>query len=132
MAVKALDPDTGEARWVTRLDKGDFEQFARVTGLLSTDGDLVFAGFMDRLSILDADTGAELWKFRPGALVNSGPVTYAIDGVQYFAVIAGHMLYTFALPQSMAQSTPARSGATKNAGGRKPAVALQSSATVAR
>ena len=98
MAVKALDPDTGEAKWATRLDEGDFVQFARITGLLSTDGDIVFAGLMDRLSILDADTGAVLWKFRPGALVNAGPATYAIDGVQYFAVIAGNVLFTFSLP----------------------------------
>jgi len=132
MAVKALDPDTGEVRWVTRLDRGDFEQFARVTGLLSTDGDLVFAGFMDRLSILDADTGAELWKFRPGALVNSGPVTYAVDGVQYFAVIAGHMLFSFALPQQTLQSMAARPDGAKKAAAAKPAAVMQSSAAVAR
>lgn len=99
MAVKALDPDTGEAKWATRLDEGDFVQFARVTGLLSTNGDIVFAGLMDRLSILDADTGAVLWKFRPGALVNAGPATYAINGVQYFAIIAGNVLFAFSLPQ---------------------------------
>lgn len=98
MAVKALDPDTGAERWATRLDEGDFEQYSRVTGLLSTDGDIVFAGFMERLSILDADTGAVLWGFRPGGLVNAGPATYAIDGVQYIAIIAGNVLYAFSLP----------------------------------
>lgn len=98
MAVKAIDPDTGEAKWAKQLDHGDFVQFARITGLLSTDGDIVFAGFMDRLSILDSDTGDELWKFRPGALVNAGPATYMVDGVQYFAVIAGNVLFTFSLP----------------------------------
>lgn len=98
MAVKALDPDTGAERWATRLDQGDFHQYARITGLLSTDGGLVFAGFMERLSILDSDNGKELWKFRPGALVNAGPAAYSIDGVQYFAVIAGNVLYAFSLP----------------------------------
>lgn len=124
MAVKALDPDTGEAKWATRLDEGDFVQFARITGLLSTDGDIVFAGLMDRLSILDSDTGAVLWKFRPGALVNAGPATYAIDGVQYFAVIAGNVLFTFSLPP---QDIP---GATKAA--VKPPAVTAASAPAAR
>ena len=118
MAVKALDPDTGEAKWTTRLDEGDFVQFARITGLLSTDGDIVFAGLMDRISILDSDTGAVLWKFRPGALVNAGPATYSVDGVQYFAVIAGNVLFTFSLPPHDLAGTPAAADATK--GSAKP------------
>jgi alcohol dehydrogenase (cytochrome c) len=105
MEVKALDPDTGESKWATRLDEGDFVQYARVTGLLSTDGDIVFAGLMDRLSILDSDTGAVLWKFRPGALVNAGPAAYSINGVQYFAIIAGNVLYAFSLPESQLPAT---------------------------
>jgi alcohol dehydrogenase (cytochrome c) len=118
MTVKAMDPDTGSEKWATRLDEGDFIQFARVTGLLSTDGDIVFAGLMDRLSILDADTGKVLWKFRPGALVNAGPATYSINGVQYIAVIAGNVLFAFSLPQqqqqqvsALAQATPAAASA---------------------
>lgn len=114
MAVKAIDPDTGESKWATRLDEGDFIQFARITGLLSTDGDIVFAGLMDRLSILDADTGAVLWKFRPGALVNAGPATYAVDGVQHFAVVAGNVVFAFALPKP---DRPLVSGAAAPAAG---------------
>ncbi|MCW5661977.1 MAG: PQQ-binding-like beta-propeller repeat protein [Burkholderiaceae bacterium] len=115
MAVKALDPDTGAERWATRLDQGDFHQYARITGLLSTDGGLVFAGFMERLSILDADNGKELWTFRPGALVNAGPAAYAIDGVQYFAIIAGNVLYAFSLPPHEA---PAAASAAAPPAGR--------------
>ena len=124
MAVKALDPDTGEAKWATRLDEGDFVQFARITGLLSTDGDIVFAGLMDRISILDSDTGAVLWKFRPGALVNAGPATYSVDGVQYFAVIAGNVLFTFSLPPHDLAGPPAAADATK--GNAKPVAAAES------
>ena len=118
MAVKALDPDTGEAKWATRLDEGDFVQFARVTGLLSTDGDIVFAGLMDRLSILDADTGNVLWKFRPGALVNAGPATYSINGVQYFAVIAGNVLFAFSLPDSQLPASARAAAAPASAASR--------------
>lgn len=97
MAVKAIDPDTGAVRWSTRLDQGDFKQFSRITGLVSTDGGIVVGGFEDRLSILDSDTGKELWKFRPGGVVNAGAVTYAIDGVQYISVVAGNVLFAFSL-----------------------------------
>jgi alcohol dehydrogenase (cytochrome c) len=105
VAVKAIDPDTGDIRWSTRLDEGDFVQFARVTGLLSTDGDIVLGGFMDRISIMDSDNGSILWNFRPGALVNAGPSTYSIDGVQYFALLAGNVLFAFSLPP--AEGAPA-------------------------
>ena len=97
MAVKAIDPDTGEIRWTSRLDQGDFRQFSRITGLVSTDGGIVVAGFDDRMSILSSDTGKELWKFRPGGVINAGAITYAIDGTQYISVIAGNVLYGFSL-----------------------------------
>ena len=84
--------------WPSKRRTSTGVKFSRITGLLSTDGDIVFAGLMDRLSILDSDTGKVLWKFRPGALVNAGPATYAINGVQYFAVIAGNVLFAFSLP----------------------------------
>ena len=106
VAVKAIDPDTGDIRWSTRLDEGDFIQFARVTGLLSTAGDIVVGGFMDRISIMDSDNGSILWTFRPGALVNAGPSTYSIDGVQYIALVAGNVLFTFSLP--LAEASPAQ------------------------
>jgi alcohol dehydrogenase (cytochrome c) len=106
VAVKAIDPDTGDIRWSTRLDEGDFIQFARVTGLLSTDGDIVVGGFMDRISIMDSDTGSILWTFRPGALVNAGPSTYSVDGVQHIALIAGNVLFAFSLPP--AEAAPAK------------------------
>ena len=106
VAVKAIDPDTGDIRWSTRLDEGDFIQFARVTGLLSTEGDIVVGGFMDRISIMDADNGSVLWTFRPGALVNAGPSTFSIDGVQYISLIAGNVLFTFSLPP--AEAAPAK------------------------
>src|SRR5690606_40797492 len=37
----------------------------------------------------DALTGDLLWQFNTGAGVHGGPITYAVDGVQYVAVAAG-------------------------------------------
>jgi len=97
MAIKAIEPDTGKVRWTTRLDRGDFHQYSRIGGLLSTDGDIVFGGFENRFVILDAETGKELWRFLPGGLTNAGPATYSIDGVQYIAAIASNVLFAFSL-----------------------------------
>ena len=98
MAIKAIDPDTGTVRWQSRLDEGDFHQFARIAGLLSTDGGLLFGGFEDRLVALDSDTGKVLWRFRHGGLVNAAPVTYTADGVQQVAYVAGNSIFVFSLP----------------------------------
>lgn len=98
MAIKAIDPETSTVRWSTRLDRGDFHQFSRICGLLSTAGDIVFGGFEDRLVALDSDTGAVLWEFNPGGLTNAAPVTYQVQGRQYVSVIAGSALFAFALP----------------------------------
>lgn len=100
MAVKAIDPDTGATRWSTRLDKGDFHQFSRIAGLLSTAGGVVFAGFEDRIVALDSDSGEELWRFSPGGLTNAGSATYLVDGTQYYSMIAGNVLYAFRLPSA--------------------------------
>ena len=85
-------------RWQSRLDEGDFHQYARIAGLLSTDGGLVFGGFEGRLLALDADSGKTLWQFRHGSLVNAAPVTYTIDGVQQVAYVAGNSVFSFSLP----------------------------------
>ena len=98
MSIKAIDAETGSVRWQTRLDEGDFHQFARIAGLLSTDGGLVFGGFEGRLVALDADSGKTLWQFRHGGLVNAAPVTYTIDGVQQVAYVAGNSVFAFSLP----------------------------------
>jgi hypothetical protein len=38
---------------------------------------------------VDAKTGKDPWKFRLGSGVGAAPMTYAIDGKQYIAVVAG-------------------------------------------
>ena len=38
-----------------------------------------------------------LWKASLGGQIVNGPITYAIDGKQYVAVISGNSLYTFGL-----------------------------------
>ncbi|MGZ6020677.1 MAG: hypothetical protein ACXWKO_18585, partial [Phenylobacterium sp.] len=47
-------------------------------------------GSMDRMfHAYDAKTGKVLWETRLSASPNSSPITYAVNGEQYVAVVAG-------------------------------------------
>ncbi|MCH2169681.1 PQQ-dependent dehydrogenase, methanol/ethanol family [Myxococcota bacterium] len=59
-------------------------------GTLATGGNLVFQGSSDgRLVAYRASDGNKLWESPAGTGVMAGPVTYALDGVQYVSVAAG-------------------------------------------
>jgi alcohol dehydrogenase (cytochrome c) len=91
-AVIALDPKTGERRWMFKMDD------VTDAGVLSTASDLVFSGGREGFVFaLDARTGQPLWKANVGGLVYSGPMSYAIGRKQYVAIAAGHSLFAYAL-----------------------------------
>jgi len=59
-------------------------------GVLTTKGGLVFQGTGDkRLVAYDAATGEPLWEAPTGTGVVAPPISYAIDGEQYIAMMAG-------------------------------------------
>ncbi len=80
----AWDPRTQQARWRHDSD-------ATVPGgVLTTAGGLVFQGDGGGVfRAFDAASGAVLWEFPTGVGVMAPPVSYAIEGVQYVAVMAG-------------------------------------------
>ena len=91
--VRAYDPETLDPVWEFRM--GDITW----AGVLSTAGDVVFSGGKEGYFFaLDARSGELLWRASLGGQVNSGPMSYAIDGRQYIAISAGTALFTFALP----------------------------------
>ena len=59
--------------------------------VLATAGDVVFmGGTSDRyFRAFDAKTGAELWRQRTNSGITGVPSSYAVDGKQYVAVLAG-------------------------------------------
>jgi len=80
----AIDLRTGEIRWQRRVPA------PMLGAALVTAGDVVFVGQgTGTLDAFDALTGDLLWQFNTGAGVHGGPITYAVDGVQYVAVAAG-------------------------------------------
>jgi alcohol dehydrogenase (cytochrome c) len=68
------------------------------SGILTTASDLLFIGGREGyFQALDARKGTPLWKANLGGAIESGPITYRVDGKQYVATISGMSLVTFAL-----------------------------------
>ena len=83
-ALKAVDPTTGDTKAALRLD------YANYAGALATGGNLVFLGHIDgTFSAYDARTLKELWSFNAGTGINAPPVSFAVNGKQYVAVLVG-------------------------------------------
>jgi alcohol dehydrogenase (cytochrome c) len=111
----AVDAESMEPLWSHE------QRVIYLSGALSTDGDLVFIGDVDRyFHAYDADTGEELWSTRLGSPAHGYPITYSADGRQFVAVpsgigvfrgltallypdlyqpAGGQMLYVFELPR---------------------------------
>ena len=91
-ALKAMDPQTGEARW--QYDQFDVSD----SGMLTTATDLLFTGGREgHFHALDAGTGELLWRASLGGQIVMAPITYMVGGIQYVSVISGHTLITFGL-----------------------------------
>jgi alcohol dehydrogenase (cytochrome c) len=61
--------------------------------VLATAGDLIFFGDLNRrFRAFDADNGKILWETILGNVISSSTITYAVNGRQYVAVIAGDNL----------------------------------------
>ena len=93
-AIRDLDPATGEKRW-------DFKMVNYTeSGVLSTAGDVVFAGGMEgNFVALDAKTGELLWHVNLGGPSASGPISYAVDGKQYIVGTGMGSMFIFGLPE---------------------------------
>ena len=82
--LQAIDLRSGNTLWTRR------ERAPRTSGVLATAGGLVFAGSLDRVfAAYDDATGKELWSARLDEVLNSSPITYAVNGRQYVAVVLG-------------------------------------------
>jgi alcohol dehydrogenase (cytochrome c) len=91
-AVRALDPTTGTLRWEYPVHPKS------TSGLLSTQGNLVFGGTAEGdFFALDARSGKELWRLDLGGRVHAAPVSYLVGGKQYVTIAAGSALFTLGL-----------------------------------
>jgi len=84
-SLVAYDPLAEKPRWNVPYDtfwNG---------GTLATAGNLVFQGTAGGyLNAYDATNGTKLWRFYAGLGINAAPMSYAIGGRQYVAVLVGY------------------------------------------
>ncbi len=94
--LRAIDIQTGRIAWeIPHLSGG-----VLASGVMSTAGGLVFFGDSAGGAFVAADarTGALLWRFNTNLGWKAAPMSYAIDGRQYVAVVAGSTVIAFGLP----------------------------------
>ncbi|MCW5717613.1 MAG: PQQ-binding-like beta-propeller repeat protein [Chitinophagaceae bacterium] len=114
--ITAVNVETGDTFWQHTMQDSNYSP------VLITAGGLVFNGNADRYFFaVDIDTGERIWQTRLGSGISGYMSTYAIDGRQYVAVVAGqnsngnnqlspamaltdnvstaNMVYVFALPE---------------------------------
>jgi alcohol dehydrogenase (cytochrome c) len=93
--LQAIDMQAGEVRWEVR------QRAPYNMGVLTTAGGVLFTGSMDRkVKAYDQASGDLPWQSGVAGVPNASPITYAVDGKQYVAIVtgAGNPL-AFGLPQ---------------------------------
>ena len=74
-------------------------KFPVYSGVLATAGGVLFAATAEgNLLALDSKTGALLDRFPTGSPMAAAPMSYAVDGKQFVAVMAGSVLQVYSLP----------------------------------
>jgi alcohol dehydrogenase (cytochrome c) len=92
--VTAVDAASGEVRWRYQ------SALPVVAAVTATAGNVLFTGELtgDFLA-LDAETGAELYRFNTGGPMGGGAITYQAGGKQYVAAVSGTPSPGWALPE---------------------------------
>jgi alcohol dehydrogenase (cytochrome c) len=94
--LTAIDYQTGKIVWQHKFRT--IANMGLATGLLTTAGDLLFAGDVSGNFIaFDPAKGTPLWHAQLGETTSNAAETYMVDGKQYVLVGAGDTLFAFAL-----------------------------------
>jgi quinohemoprotein ethanol dehydrogenase len=84
-SLQAWDPVKKQIAWEVPMD-GVFHP-----GTMTTAGNLVFQGRNDgSFRAYTADTGKEIWRSNLGLGISAPPITYAVNGKQYVALLVGY------------------------------------------
>ncbi|MCM3878704.1 MAG: PQQ-binding-like beta-propeller repeat protein [Vicinamibacterales bacterium] len=92
--VRAIDALTGKRIWEYKAVRSDHYG----PGLMATAGGILFAPEQfGQVSVLDAKTGKSLWHFNTGDVITAAPVSYSVEGQQFFAIMSGTNVIAFGL-----------------------------------
>lgn len=96
-ALRAIDIRTGEIAWEVPFG-GEANKEINHSGSMTTGGGLVFfTSRTGRIIAAEAKTGEVLWNFNLGGSVRSGPISYAVAGRQYVAIVSKNAVFAFGL-----------------------------------
>ena len=100
--VAALNLATRKIDWTVR------RRAPEASAILATAGGLIFEGSRDRtFRASDSNSGTALWETRLPNVPGGLPISYAVDGVQYVAVVTGGKTPVDLFTTSMAPEFPA-------------------------
>tara|TARA_B100000519_G_C14050123_1_gene346990 strand:- start:163 stop:585 length:423 start_codon:yes stop_codon:yes gene_type:complete len=114
--VQALDLENQKVDWTHR------QPSPVISSILATAGGIVFAGDLNRqFRAFNDETGEILWQGVLDDVPSSTIITYAVDGTQYVAIVAGQtgyhvndwsrMFSIFAEPEGMPFNDSPKGGA---------------------
>ena len=67
-----------------------YHKYDNESGVLATGGGLVFTATLDgNILALNDETLQEIWRFNTGMMMKAAPISFAVHGKQYIAVVAG-------------------------------------------
>jgi alcohol dehydrogenase (cytochrome c) len=82
--LQAVNLDARKTVWTTR------QRAPQTSGVLDTAGGVLFAGALDRsFTAYDDATGEPLWKAGLTDVPSSAPISFAVEGKQYVAMVVG-------------------------------------------
>jgi alcohol dehydrogenase (cytochrome c) len=83
-SLSAMDVGLGQ------MIKKAIQPYPNYSGLVVTGGKLLFTAFLDgTLAAFDAETLERLWHINLGVQFQAPPMTFAVNGKQYLAVLGG-------------------------------------------
>jgi alcohol dehydrogenase (cytochrome c) len=97
-AIRALDASTGKLVWEHRQETRSDDD--NTSGVMSTNGGVLFGADHGSFFALDSRSGNLLWTVETGGVIYAPPVTYAVEGEQFVSILSGRNLMTFALPKA--------------------------------
>jgi len=108
--VRALDAATGARRWEHFSPRLEREP-GQYSGLLATEGGLVFGASAGYVFALDSTTGHELWRVFLGSSTLAPPISFSVDGRQVIVASAGHAMFMFWLGEAASETSEKASAA---------------------
>lgn len=94
--LKALDAASGALKWQHVIPTDPAIAWS-YSGILSTEGGVMFTALSGTVFALETATGEELWRAGLGGKTHATPISFKLNGKQVIAITGGRTLFLFGL-----------------------------------